>query len=362
METKQRNFEKENMVITLVLWIMLCGISMTAMLYLSAHKAIVIADVTQDQDHVELNASSIQEGQELKMLQTQSGGGVFEILLPTDVRAENVVMENRYMDRQLWIHIQCDDTEIFEANPVSGDISSILDGRYEVQPDGVLLKFAMDGIKEYRSTMEGNKLRVEGFQPKELYSFIVVLDPAGGGSENGMWGYGYKEKELTLQIARQVQRSFDLSEVKLYLTRTDDVEVPREDRINLVKEVEADLYIRVSAAENSEDEGKYGIQCYYNEDFFIPDFGNVELADIATKAVTIASSNRAVGLIPVEQESILREINIPAVQLSVGYLSNDQERNLLRQEDYRQKVAEGILNAIEESCQRLKDLQVGEGK
>ena len=355
METKQRDFEKENMIITLVLWILLCGISMTAMLRLSAHKAIVIADVTQGR--VGLSTSSMMEGTELKMLQSEGSDRVFEILLPSDVRAENVVMENRYMEQQLWVHIQCEDTEFYETNTISGDISAILDGRYEVQSDGVLLKFAMDGIKEYHSTMEGNTLRVEGFQPKELYSFIVVIDPVGGGSDNGLWSYGYSEKELALQIARQVQKDFDISDVKLYLTRSEDVEVSQEDRIELIQEVGADMYIRIGAAENSEDESMYGIQCYYNEDFFIPDFGNVELADIATKAVTIASSNRAVGLIAAEQESILREINIPAIQLSVGYLSNDQERSLLQQEVYQEKVAEGILNAIDESCRRLSELQ-----
>ena len=358
METRQRDFQKENMVITLVLWVLLCGISMTAMVRLSAHKAIVIADVTQGQTG--LSTSSMLEGQELMMFQTQSSDRVLKILLPADVRAENVVMENRYMERQLWVHIQSDDTKFYETTPVNGDVSAILDGRYEIQSDGVLLKFAMDSIKEYHSTMEGNILRVESFQPKELYSFIVVIDPVGGGSDAGLWSYGYSEKELSLQIARQVQKDFNLSDVKLYLTRTEDVEVSEEDRIKLIQEVGADLYIGIGAAEYPEDESVYGIQCYYNEDFFIPDFGNVELADITTKAVTIASSNRAVGLMPAEQESILREINVPAIKLSVGYLSNDKERNLLQQENYQDKVAWGILNAIEESCSRLKELQLGE--
>ena len=348
------------MIITLVLWILLCGISMTAMLHLSAHKTIIIADVIQGQ--VGLTTGSIQEGQELKMLQTENSAGAFEILLPANVRAENVVMENRYMERELWVHIQCDDTEFYENNPVSGDISAILDGRYEVQPDGVLLKFAMDSIKEYHSTMEGSYLRVAGFQPKDMYSFIVVIDPVGGGSEKGLRGYEYSENELALQIARQVQKNFNLSGVKLYLTRSEDVEVTQEERMGLVQEVRADLYIRIGAAENSADESVYGIQCYYNEDFFIPDFGNIELADITTKAVTIASSNRAVGLVPAEQESILREINIPAVQLSVGYLSNKQENILLQQESYQEKVAAGILNAVEESCRRMTELQWKEEK
>ena len=123
----------------------------------------------------------------------------------------------------------------------------------------------------------------------------------------------------------------------------------------MIQEAGADLYIRIGAAENAAEENVYGIQCYYNDEYFIPGFGNVELADIVTRAVTIASSNRALGLIPADEDSILKEIDIPAVQLSAGYLSNDRERNLLQQEAYLEKVAEGILNAIGESCQKLAD-------
>lgn len=339
------------MLVTLALWILLCAAAMAAMLRLAAHKTIVITDMPQDQ--AGLTASSLQADRALKLMQTADGAGSFVIPLPANIRAEDVIMENRYMERELWIHIQSEDTQFYEENPVSGDISSILEGRYEVQPDGVLLKFAMNSLQEYRSTMNDDFLEVAGCKPKDMYSFIVVIDPVGGGRDNGLCSYVYREKELALQIAKLVQKNFALSDIKLYLTRTEDVEVPPEERMALIREVDADLYIRIGAAENPAEESLYGIQCYYNEEYFIPGFGNADLADIVTRAVTIAASNRALGLIPAEEGSILKEINIPAVQLSVGYLSNDKERNLLQQEAYLEKVAEGILNAIEESCQRL---------
>lgn len=341
------------MLITLVLWILLCIVAMVAMLRLSAHKTIVITDMPQDQ--AGLTASSLQADRALKLTQTAGSEGSFVIPLPANIRAEDVIMENRYMERELWIHIQSEDTHFYEENPVSGDISPILEARYEVQPDGVLLKFAMNSLQEYRSTMNDDILEVAGCKPKDMYSFIVVIDPVGGGRDNGLRSYVYREKELALQIAKLVQKNFALSDVKLYLTRTEDVEVSSEERMALIRDVDADFYIRIGAAENSEEENLYGIQCYYNEEYFIPGFGNVDLADIVTKAVTIAASNRALGLIPAAEDSILKEINIPAVQLSVGYLSNDKERNLLQQEAYLEKVAEGILNAIEESCQRLAE-------
>lgn len=355
METKQRDLGKENMLATLVLWIILCIVSMAVMLHLSAHKTIVITDLPQSQ--AGLTASTVQADRALELRQTENVGGSFVIPLPENVRAEDVIMENRYMERELWIHIQGENAQFYAENAVSGDISAIIEGRYEIQPDGVLLKFTMDSLQEYRSTMNDNGLEVAGCRPGDMYPFIVVIDPVGGGSENGLCSYVYREKELALQIAKLIQKDCALSDVKLYFTRTEDMAVSAEERTALVRDVDADFYIRIGAAENPAEEGIYGIQCYYNEEYFIPDFGNVDLADIVTKAVTIATSNRALGLIPADENSILKEIDIPAVQLSVGYLSNDKERNLLQQEAYLEKVAEGILSAVEESCRRLESMQ-----
>lgn len=355
MESKQTDLGKVNMLATLVLWIILCIAAMAAMLHLSVHKTIVIADVPQDQSG--LVADTAHVDQALTLRQTENSGGRFVIPLPGGVRAEDVIIENRYMERELWIRIQCENTQFYVENEVSGDISAILGGRYEIQPDGVLLKFTMGSLQEYISTMEDNLLEVAGCKPKDIYSYIVVIDPVGGGRENGLCSYVYREKDLALQIARLIQRDCALSDLKLYFTRTEDVEVSAEERMALAGDVDADLYIRIGAAEDPAEEGIYGIQSYYNEEYFIPGFGNVELADVVTKAVTIAASNRALGLIPAEKDSILKELHIPAVQVSVGYLSNDKERNLLQQEAYLEKVAAGILNAIEESCQRLAEVQ-----
>ncbi len=353
MRIKQWNLGKENMLATFVLWLILSAAAMAAMLRLALHKTIVIADASRNQ--AGLTADSRQTGLALELRQTESSGGVFVIPIPENVRAEDVAVENRYMEKELWIHIRSDSPRFYEDNAVSGDISAITEGRYEVQPDGVLLKLTMDRLQEYRSTMNDTALEVAGCEPGELYPFIVVIDPVGGGSEDGLSGYGYKEKELALQVAKLVQDKWTLSDIKPYFTRTEDVEVSAEERAALIRDVDADFYIGIGAAENPSEEGIYGIQCYYNEEYFIPDFGNVELADIVTRAVTIAASNRALGLAPAEEDSILKEISIPAVQLSVGYLSNDRERGLLQQEAYLEKIAEGIINAVEESCREMAD-------
>lgn len=351
--------KKENMKAVCAVWSVLCTVCMTVMLLFASNKTIVIADVSQDQSGLPVNpvqSGAAASNRELRVSKTYGVEGSFRVPLPKGIKAENVVMENRYMDRELWLYIQSSDVQFYEDNEISGDISPVLSGWSEEREDGILLKLRMNRILEYKSTMEGNALTIAWYEPDELYECIVVLDAAGGGSDTGIADYELSEKDMTLQVARQVQKKFALQDVRLYLTRTEDTEVSHSDRVRLADEVGADFYIRLCAsAEDTSD--AYGICGIYNEEYFIPGFGNADLADIVTREVTIASSNRAVGLEKAGEESILRSLRMPAAEISLGYLSNPQEEYLLGQESYQEKLADGIVNAIEEAVDRRKTIE-----
>lgn len=359
MENDRKNCEKNNMRLSLVLWTVLCGICMTVMLVFASNKTIVIADVSEDETGMTVDGVWPPHEEHDVLLTVQQAPGAsdsFNVPLPKGIRPENVVVENRYVARELWIYIQNGDRSFYEKNVLSGDVSCIREGCLETGDDGIVLKLAMTDVMEYRSTLEGDVLTIACSRPHDLYDYTVVLDPAGGGSETGIDGYGLTEKELALEVARQVQKKFEMSNVRLYLTRTEDVDLAAEDRIALAEAVNADLYIRIGAQED-EDPVVYGIQGRYNAEYFIPGFGNADLADVVTKAVTIASSNRAVGLVPSDDDSVLHDIGTAAMELSMGYLSNPQEKALLEQQSYRERLADGILNAIREACDVLGQLE-----
>lgn len=362
MSERQKRRDKQNMWLSLLLWVVLCGGCMWTMLQFAADKTIVIADVSQDQVGLSVGASQIGDTQqdtltELKLTEAAGMAGSFCVPLPAGIRPENVFMENRYMDRQLWIYVQSSEVDFFDANAIYGDVSSVLRGYTEVSEDTILLKLEMADLMEYRSTLDGNVLTIACNEPKELYDFLVVLDPAGGGSDAEADGSAITEDELALEVARQVQRKFAVPNVRLYLTRTENVEVSEQARVEFVEAVGADLYIRVGAQEDVDNPGTYGVLGCYNEEYFIPGFGNADLADVLTRQVTIVSSNRAEGIIPAAGDSILQSIRIPAAELFLGYLSNPQEEVLLEQEFYQQRLAEGIVSAVGEACERLRQLQ-----
>lgn len=336
------------MILTLVLWLVLvCG-GMTVMLYVASHKTIVIADVAQEQSELSGTQGTGQKATGKKLLLQHDSKAERNICipLPKGTKAEYVVMENRYMEQELWIYLQDAAPGFYEENTIYGDIFPIQKGIAEESQNGVILKLKMTDVLEYHSTMDNDLLTIAFSEPGELYDMIVVVDPMGGGDDSGIVVDGYKEKSLTLDVAKCLQKKIDQTGIKLYFTRLEDETVSDESRLRLIDQVDADIYIGIRASQHTQNPEQYGIHSYYNEAYFIPEFGNVELADILTRNVTIAASNKATGLILAEKDSILRQIEIPAAQVSLGYLTNAQENALLRQEDYQQKLAEGLANTI----------------
>lgn len=345
--TGHRDAKKQNMLITLVLWCVICSVSMAVMLITASGKTIVIADVAQERTEASRDAAQeMISGKELILTEDKSMERQLYIPLENGIKAENIVVENRYMDRELWVYIQRSADSFYDTNAIVGDVSWIEEGLYSAQENGIVLKLQMSEVMEYQSTLENGRLKLAFCKPGEQYEQIVVIDPVGGGSETGITADDCYEKDLTGQVAKLLQKKITDPNIKVYFTRTEDVEVPAEKRLQLIKAVEPDIYLRLGVSENTKDAGAYGIQSYYNGEYYIPGFGNIQWADLVTRKVTIASSNLAIGLLPAEEHHFLRQLEIPAAQINLGFLTNEQERQLLQQESYQDKLAQGIADAI----------------
>ncbi len=341
---------------TLLLWVLLCGICMTVMLWWAAGKSIVIADVSpQNQE----NHSAMQDQNAVEryrlMLEAEEGKPRhFCIPLGPTVRAEHISIENRYTERQLWIYIQEARASDYRDYVITGDLSPIVGGWAQQQGEMTILKLQMNTVQEYSSLMEESRLYVEYAAPEECYDRIVVIDPRGGGSDTGITAQGGQEKEITLQVARTVKELIEGSDIKAYFTRLEDVDPPMEDRAFLVKEVNADLYVGISVNGAQGDLEQFGTEVWYNGEYFIPAFGNLQLADLLEQRVTEAVVGRANGLMQAE-DPVLQQLTIPGVLLKAGYLTHEKEGELLTQEGYTDKIAEGIVAALHQAFAEMEE-------
>lgn len=331
--------EKIHMRFTAIWWGIMFTVFMILMLVTANRKTIVIADGSYGQDDADGSYGQLEHERDIRLIGTEEGTGIFLIPLEKNIKAENITVENSYMKKEMHIFIEGAREDFYGENPIQGDVSNIQWAGREDRKKGVFLNLHMDDVYEYHTSMDGEYLRIETFDPHEMYRLLVVIDAMGSGQSDSM--------ELISEVCRLLPKQLNREEIRLYFTDSDDAIPTVEERLAFVEAVQVDLYLCIGVA-MEEDIAQYGIRGWYNEDYFIPEFGNVEFADIVTRKVTIACGNRAIGLERAGDDSILHMLRIPAAGVELGNFANEQERALLFQESYKEKLAQGIAEAIRE--------------
>ncbi len=91
----------------------------------------------------------------------------------------------------------------------------------------------------------------------------IVIDPGHGGVETGAIGPGgVQEKQLTLELARELAGKLGRLGVQTLLTRGDDTLVPLDNRPALANQNRADLFISIHL-NSSLGAGAYGTETYF---------------------------------------------------------------------------------------------------
>ena len=204
----------------------------------------------------------------------------------------------------------------------------------------------------------------QGRLPSKSPVHTVVLDPGHGGSDRGTRGVTGREKELTLDLAKRVQRLLEAAGLKVVLTRPVDDNVSLDERVAMIERRRADLF--VSLHFNSVGSAQ-GIETYC-----VPPAGAVSTANPFRRffggADDRCTSNqfdeKNVWLAHCVQRQLLnitgandrgirrarfvviRDAACPAILVESGFLSNPVEEQRLLSAEYRDKLAKGITDGI----------------
>lgn len=332
------------------IWLIVLFGSMSIMLVYASQKTIEITDsAVEGKQQESNNQAGGTQNHPLSIEATPVQEMQFLIPLQGNVQADAVTVENRYMDKELWITIAGITTQAYTNKAITGRTAVIEEGYIEQHEGGVTLKFHVNDVYEYRTTLNNEFLTVGYHDPHELYKTVVVVNAACGGNENtdvakAVNNAVSEEQELAVAVAKKLQQQFVHEEVKVYYVGLEDVEASNEKILEIVENVRADVYISLGA--ESDADADYGIAGYYNDTYYISGYGNVDVADALTRNVTIAAKNKAKGLLAADREDLLRQIDIPSARISLGSLRHEKEGKLLKEEQYRDKLAQGLCQAI----------------
>lgn len=187
--------------------------------------------------------------------------------------------------------------------------------------------------------------------PKVLKNKIVFLDPGHGGADPGALYKNIEEQSINLKIAQKLKQKLEEADVTVYLTRYGDYDlsVPyavnrkRSDlsrRANIINRSICDIYISIHL--NAETSSSWhGAEAYYDD--INPE--NKKIAMIMQKEFQ-ENLNSKRTYKETNTMYLHKRITRPGVLVEVGFLSNPNDRYLLTQDTYQDKVANTIMNGM----------------
>src|SRR6516164_7163444 len=100
-------------------------------------------------------------------------------------------------------------------------------------------------------------------QPQTSKPFaVVVLDPGHGGQDSGAMCGGVMEKDLTLDVARRVDRLLDFEGVATLMTRLGDTYVSLAERAAFGNRAKDSIFISIHFNEDNKPVAS-GVETYY---------------------------------------------------------------------------------------------------
>lgn len=168
----------------------------------------------------------------------------------------------------------------------------------------------------------------------------VVIDAGHGGTDCGAIRNGINEKDITLDVSKRVESMLKKQGYHVTMTRTNDIFVSLEDRVNISESASPDIFVSIHVNSSTKPEIT-GIEThYYHQE-------SMSLAQTvhASLASTIKSNNR--GLFK-SKFYVINHTTSPAILIEIGFISNDAERAQLvsekRKADTAKSIVEGINN------------------
>ncbi|MFY7844913.1 N-acetylmuramoyl-L-alanine amidase family protein [Chryseobacterium gambrini] len=184
--------------------------------------------------------------------------------------------------------------------------------------------------------MKGTKLLVISVFSTAFLSFspvdkkLIIVDAGHGGNDMGANRYGIYEKDIVLNIGKEIQKfNNSQDQYEVILTRDNDTYSQLSDRTTLINKLNPEMVISLHVNSSPKPEStEQGAELYTQNTE-----GSKKLADRISKKF---------NTLKIEEKNlhILRESKAPTVLMELGYINNTKDREYLTSEKGQKEIAQ----------------------
>lgn len=174
----------------------------------------------------------------------------------------------------------------------------------------------------------------------ESKTFVVLVDPGHGGKDLGH----DIEKSINLTIAKELAKLSN-DKVKIVLTRETDKMLSLEERVAKANSLQPNLFLSLHCNSSLARPEQKGIELFYSEK-------NIAVEQsygycIALIKELLTHGDYEEGALKKANFIVLRETQIPAIMLEMGFLTNKDDRQKLTDTDSQKLYAKTIFESLE---------------
>jgi N-acetylmuramoyl-L-alanine amidase len=192
---------------------------------------------------------------------------------------------------------------------------------------------------------------------------VVVLDPGHGGQDSGAMCGGLLEKDLTLDVARRIDRLLDSEGIATLMTRLGDTYVSLADRAAFANRIRNCIFVSIHFNEDNKPVAS-GVETYYASHQIAtassvaswlpflwrplsesPNPESQRLAGFIQEALVARTRAIDRGTQP-GQFFVIANVSSPAALIEGGFLTNKEDISKLASEDYRDQIAAAVADGI----------------
>lgn len=209
--------------------------------------------------------------------------------------------------------------------------------------NGFWAKINYNGISGY---VHKSYLKLYSSVPNyPLKDRIIVLDPGHGDGDPGTHYAGYQEKEIVLSVGKKVADRLRAAGAKVIMTRDSDTYPELEERVQMAEDVYAELFISIHVNSIKNNTTANGTETYFNTSNNMNGTESKLLAYEIQKEIVERADMYDRGI----KDSgfyVIKNNQIPAVLVEMGFLPNPEDREKLVSDQYQNVIAESIFQGI----------------
>lgn len=188
----------------------------------------------------------------------------------------------------------------------------------------------------------------------------ILVDPGHGGKDVGAISGKDYEKNINLQVALRLAKKLQAKGYNVCMTRNKDTDITLQQRTDFSDKIKADLFISIHC--NSAAATANGIETFIATPLGDPGVGENTSAKTECKANAFDKANAYLAynaqraLIQKTHAAdrglrrkrffVIRNTNCPSMLIEIGFITNPQELQALKQPLRQDQIADAIVDAV----------------